>query len=324
MARQPESVLILDSPGGGPFDRETAPALERGVPVDARAVANVLADGHSATVLINAGDWPIGPDLLDRVPHCRCVISYGVGVDWIDLSLASERGVTVVNTPGANAIDVAEHALALILACSKRLLEHDRSVRAGQWRPEPASPLRRLTGRTVGYVAFGNTAQALSPLLGALGVRQCAFDPFADPGRMRELGVEPVTWEELADRSDICSVHLPATPETAGFLDERRIAALRPGAIVVITSRGAVYDSAALARALESGALGAAGLDVFPTEPLGPDDPLTSLPNVVLTPHIAAGTAEADVAAREAVAASLAAVLDGKVPASAVNRPAVK
>lgn len=298
-------VIVLDHPQGGPYTVEAEVVARAGGRLTVVDVEELDTRSLPCDVVVNAGDWPLPPERLDRLPGCRAAVSYGVGLDWIDVRSARERGIEVFNTPDANVEDVAVHALAMILACARRLPGYDARLRAGGWRPDEPAP-HRLAGRTLGLLAFGNIARRLADLAAPLGMRIVAHDPYVAPGEMRAAGVEPVDADALLARSHVLSVHLPAAAKTKGFLDTERLAALPAGAIVVITSRGAVYDPLALADALTSGHLAAAGIDVFPSEPVTADDPLLRAPNAILTPHVAGHSQEADVDAHRSVAAVLA------------------
>jgi phosphoglycerate dehydrogenase-like enzyme len=300
-------VVVLDHPQGGPYRLEADAVAAAGGTLTVIPIGDLDQRTVACDVVVNAGDWPLTAARLDRLPGCRAAVSYGVGMDWIDPALARERGLRVVNTPAANVEDVAVHALAMILACARRLPAYDAHLRAGGFRPDEEPP-RRLAGRTLGLLAFGNIARRLAELAAPLGMRIVAHDPHVEAEAMRALGVEPLGVDELLARADVLSVHLPASPETAGFLDARRLAALPAGAIVVITSRGAIYDPDALAAGLTSGHVAAAGVDVFPVEPPPADAPLLRAPNAILTPHVAGHTVEADLDAHRAVADSLAAL----------------
>ena len=226
---------------------------------------------------------PATAAMIGAAPGLRLIQKIGVGVNTIDLDAARARGIAVCNLPGTNARAVAELTLALMLACLRRLPMFDAATRAGRgFALDPAllDGLGELGGRTVGLVGFGAVPQALAPVLTALGCRVLitARTPRDHPG-FRPL-------DALLAESEIVSLHLPLAPETTGLLDAARIARLRPGAILINTARGGLVDPAALAAALREGRLAAAGLDVFAAEPIPPGDPLLSLPNVVLTPHI--------------------------------------
>jgi D-3-phosphoglycerate dehydrogenase len=312
-------AVLLDYPPYGPWDVEAEAARRNGAGfavVDYEAFA---ASPDSADLLLNAGAWPLPAHLLDRVPACRCVAGYGVGLDFVDLADAGRRGLLVCNMPNANTEEVATHALALLLACARRLRELDATVRRGGFDWPRAQPLHRLRGRTLGLLAFGRIARRLAELAAPLGVELLAHDPFVGDEEIRRHGVEPVDLDALLRRSDVLSVHAPSTPETRGLLDAERLALLPAGAILVVTSRGDVYDADAVAAALASGRLAAAGLDVFPAEPLPSGHPLTRLDSAVLTPHVA-GYSEESVADLHAAGAAIldALAAGGPVP-GAVN-----
>jgi len=311
--------VLLEYAPYGPWDVELEAARRSGLELDVRDHESFAVEPSDVDVVLNAGAWPLPPQVLDRLPSCRCVVGYGVGLDFVDVAEATRRGILVCNMPAANTEEVATHSLALILACARRLLELDRNVRAGRFEWPRSRPLRRLRGQTLGLLAFGRIASRLAQLVAPLDVSLVAHDPFVSAETIRAHGVEPVGLDELLRRSEILSVHLPSTPETRGLLDASRLARLPEGAILVVTSRGDVYDTGALVAALETGRLAAAGLDVFLEEPLPPDHALCTLPNVLLTPHTAGYSEESIEDLHAAGAAALAAVADGRPVPGAVN-----
>jgi D-3-phosphoglycerate dehydrogenase len=317
------TVLLLGARDARPYDLERRSVEAAGGAMTVIAYEELAERRYAADVVVNAGDWPLDAPRLDNVDGCRAVISYGVGLDWIDVADATARGVLVVHTPLANVEDVAVHTLALLLACSRRLLQYDAHMRSGGFRPAGWPPLHRPAGKRLGLLAFGNIPRRLVPLVRPLGMDVQAWDPHVAPAEMAALGVASGTLDEVISTSDAVSVHVPASPATVGFLDERLLARLKPGTIVLVTSRGRVYDADALADALHRGQVGAAGLDVFPDEPLPPDSPLLGCPNTILTPHVAGFSAESDLEARSTVATALAVLARGAVPPGAVNAAAI-
>jgi D-3-phosphoglycerate dehydrogenase len=315
-------ALLVDYPPYGPWDEESRALAHSGGTLELLTAEQFAAGPPDAELLLNAWAAPAPAALLDRMPALRWAVSYGVGVDWIDLDEAARRRISVVNMPLANVEDVATHALALMLACARRLRELDQAVRGGEFGWPRERPLHRLSGRRLGLLAFGNIARRVAALAAPLGLRVSAHDPYVAPEVMLALGVEPAELEPLLASSDILSVHLPSTPETRGLLDARRLSLLPPGALVVITSRGEIYDGGALAQALQDGRIAAAGLDVFPEEPLPPDHPLAGLPNVVLTPHVAGYSEEAIRDLHETAAAVIRAVAAGETPPGVVREGA--
>jgi phosphoglycerate dehydrogenase-like enzyme len=229
---------------------------------------------------------PVTEDVLARAPRMRLVQKIGSGVNTIALATCRSRGIAVCNLPGTNSRAVAEMALLLMLACLRRLCELDRATRnengwLGAWRLQDR--FGELTGRTVGLVGFGAVSRVLAPALVALGARPVYWSRAEKP----DAGIAWRPLETLLAESDIVSLHLPLAPDTERLIDARAIARMKPGAILVNTARGALLDEAALASALRSGHLAAAGLDVFATEPPPISHPLLGLPNVVCSPHLA-------------------------------------
>jgi D-3-phosphoglycerate dehydrogenase len=313
-------AILVEYPPYGPWDVETEAMRRVGGRLEVVSHEQFAAAPSDGEVVLNAAAGALSAPLLDQLPSLRCAVSYGVGLDWLDVADATRRGIMVVNMPLANVEDVATHSFALILACSRRLLELDRSVRGGVFDWPRSAPLHRLRGRTLGLLAFGNIARAVARLAIPFGLSVSAYDPYVDPETMRVLGVEPSELEPLLTTSHIVSVHLPSRPETRGFLDGPRLDLLRRGAIVVVTSRGDVYDPDALLLAASDGRIAAAGLDVFPDEPLPPDHPLTQAPNIVLTPHVA-GYSEESIRDMHATAARIVtAVANGARPPGLVNQ----
>ncbi|MCX7023544.1 MAG: C-terminal binding protein [Spirochaetes bacterium] len=263
---------------------------------DAAAVA--VACREAVVVLANLA--PVSALAIDAMERCKAICRYGTGLDNVDIAAAARRGIAVRNVSGYCDDEVAEHALALLLDAARSVSFRDREIRAG-FRDSHA-PAIRVRGTTLGVLGFGGTATAFVTKAIGLGFSEIlAWSPSLDTDRLaRQLGpaiaaaaaalgtvIRAATLDELLAASDFVSLHLKLAPETLGFLGESRIAAMKRGAILVNVARGALVDENALADALESGRLDAAGLDVFATEPLPPGSRLRSCPNVVLTPHAA-------------------------------------
>ena len=251
--------------------------------------------------------------LLAACPKLQAISSCSVGLDHVDLIAASERGIPVGFTPGVLVETTAELALGLLLAASRRIVEADRFVRAGRWTAErhwdPELLLGRdVAGATLGVIGLGAIGCALARRARALGMQVLGWS--RSPGE-RE-GVQRVALDELLARSDFVSVHVVRVPETLGLIDARAIARMRPGAILVNSARGGILDEDALARALESGHLAGAALDVFDREPLDPKSPLLAAPNLVLTPHIGSATVATRVRMADLAVDNLIAGLEGR------------
>jgi phosphoglycerate dehydrogenase-like enzyme len=313
------AILVPFEPYG-PWDAEAAALKAAGGSLDVVRYEELAAHPRDAELLLNVWAGRVTDAMLDAMPSLRCAVGYGVGLDWIDVGEAARRGVAVVTMPHANTEEVAAHAVALVLACARRIVELDGHVRDGGWDWPRDRPFHRLRGRRAGLLAFGSIARRVAELLQAFGMTVSAHDPFVEDAAMRERGVVPVGLEELLRTSDVLSVHVPATPASRGLLDADRLALLSEGAILVVTSRGEVYDADALGEALAAGRVGAAGIDVFPEEPLPPDAVLRRAPNAILTPHVAGTSEEAIHDYHETAAAIVAALARGEPPPGLVNR----
>jgi D-3-phosphoglycerate dehydrogenase len=226
----------------------------------------------------------------------------------------------VLNAPGANAISAGEHTIALLLAISRQLIDANTTLHAGRWERKRYRPFD-LRGKTVGIVGLGRVGSIVAQRLRAFEMRLLGFDPYIPDERFAELGVKPVSYPELLAASDIVTFHVPSTAETRGMLGRATLPLLRRGAIVINAARGDVVDEVALADALDSGQVAAAGVDVFPHEPVR-TSPLFGRPNVVLTPHIGGSSAEALAAVGEVISRTTLAALRGESVPNAVNLPA--
>ncbi len=252
---------------------------------------SVLMDRlRDAEVALNIrGRTRFTTDVLQACPKLRLISIWGTGTDNVDLKAAAACRITVTNTPGANAVAVAEHTIALMLAAVKQLPQADQAIRQGGW---PRNLVPQLRGRRLGVVGTGLIGREVTAMAKGLGMEVVAWTFHPDPGVAGKLGFRYVELEDLLRTADVVSLHLRATPETRHFLSRERLALLKPGAILVNTARGSLVDEAALVECLRQKRLGGAGLDVFETEPLPSGHPLTSLPNVLLTPHAAGMTPE--------------------------------
>ena len=267
---------------------------------------------------------PITKRIIDGLERCQVIALGSVGVDSVDVAAATARGVPVTNVPDTFIEEVADHAMTLILATLRRLVVQDRLVREGRWREGRPMlyELPRLMGQTLGFVAFGHVARAVALRARPFGVHMLAYDPYIEELLMSQYGVEPVGLGELLQRSDIVSMHAPATPEAQHLLTEEHFRSMKRSAIFVNTGRGPTVDEPALIKALEEGWIAAAGLDVLETEPPAPTNPLLRMDNVILTAHVASASARFDPARRRRVGQEIALVLRGRWPRSCVN-PAV-
>ena len=285
--------------------------------VDGPDREKLLAAVPEADALLVRSATTVDAEVLGAAPKLKIVARAGVGLDNVDVDAATERGVLVVNAPTSNIHSAAEHALALLLAAARQVTAADASLRARTWKRSSFSGTE-IFGKTVGVVGLGRIGQLVAQRLAAFGAHIVAYDPYVSAARAAQLGIELLSLDELLGRSDFISVHLPKTPETAGLIDKDALAKTKPGVIIVNAARGGLVDEAALAEAVTSGHVRAAGIDVFTTEPCT-DSPLFDLPQVVVTPHLGASTEEAQDRAGTDVAASVKLALAGEFVPDAVN-----
>jgi len=260
--------------------------------------------------------------VIDDADRLQVIAKHGAGLDNVDIDAASERGVVVCNTPGANSRSVAEHALSLLFALRRNHRAADQHVRDGGW-DRAAYTGRELTGDTLGLFGFGAIAREMSDLAHGIGKDVCMFDPYV-PDDDVPTRVQRVTeFRDLFARSDAVSIHAPLTDETRHAISTDELAALGPDGILLNTARGPIVDEAALVEALETDALGSAGLDTFETEPPRAEHPLFARDDVLLTPHVGGVTTEALTRMSERAAGNVRTVYEGDVPPSTVNRAAL-
>ena len=245
--------------------------------------------------------------LIAAAPRLRWVARAGAGLDNIDVAAAQERGIAVLNVPGANSVAVAELVFALLLGLARQIPEADASLRRGAWEKSRFKG-RELRGKTLGIVGLGRIGRAVAQRARGFEMICLGHDPLLSAADARAAGVEPLPLDDLLARADILTLHVPATPETRGMIGAAQLARMPRGAVLVNAARGGLVDEEALHAALVSGALGGAALDVFASEPPGAS-PLLALPNVVATPHLGASTAEAQDAVGEEIARLLLAAM---------------
>ena len=285
--------------------------------VDGPDREKLLAAVPEADALLVRSATTVDAEVLAAAPKLKIVARAGVGLDNVDVESATERGVLVVNAPTSNIHSAAEHALALLLSAARQIPAADASLREHTWKRSSFSGTE-IFGKTVGVVGLGRIGQLVAQRLAAFETHIVAYDPYVSPARAAQLGIELLPLDELLGRADFISVHLPKTPETAGLIDKDALAKTKPGVVIVNAARGGLIDEAALADAVTSGHVRAAGIDVFSAEPCT-DSPLFDLPQVVVTPHLGASTEEAQDRAGTDVAASVKLALAGEFVPDAVN-----
>jgi len=263
---------------------------------------------------------PITRGVMSALEGLKAVVRTGVGYDVIDVPAATELGVIVVNIPDIWVREVANHALALLLAWNRKIVTLDRQVHAGTWGSGVPGPhTGALHGETVGIVGLGNIGSAFARRVAAFETTVIACDPYVEPARFAALGVERVTLEALAERADYISVHTLLNAETQHLIGDAFFKRTKPTAILINTSRGPVVDEAALARALRDKRLAGAALDVWEQEPVAADHPLLKMDNVIATPHAAYYSTAAVAQVPRRCGEEVARVLTGQRPLNVVN-----
>ncbi len=324
----PSRPLVLLSQRLGPITElerrlESAGAEVRGAPL--WTLDDIREHAAGARIIILGAVEPFDEATLSSLPQLIAVVRRGVGTDNVDLAAATSLGILVANVPDASVEEVSDHALTLLLAIERQVLPLDGGIRAGTWTQDPSAiialrqPIRRLARLTLGIVGLGRIGRALARKAAPIYGRIIGSDPLISSKDAASFGVTLVSLDELLGAADHVSLHAPLTPETRHLLDDRSLGRIRPGAVVVNTSRGGLVDEAALIRAVGDGRVRSAALDVTATEPLPPDSPLIGEPRILLTGHSAASSASADEElARRSVDAA-AAILRGRRPESVAN-----
>jgi len=281
-------------------------------------LAEIIGDYDA--IVVRSGTQ-LSAELIDRADRLKVIGRAGVGLDNVDVDAATRRGIVVANSPDATVVSAAEHTLGLLLALSRNIPQAHAALKEGRWERSPYAG-HELADKVLGVLGFGRIGQQVARAARAFGMRVVAHDPFVSPERFRELGAERAeSPDEVLAAADFLTLHLPLTDETRGTIGREAIAQMKDGVRIVNAARGELVDEEALVEALRSGKVAAAALDVFSEEPYS--GPLLELDNVVVTPHLAASTEEAQDRAAVIVAQQVAAALEGGLVTNAVNIPAV-
>ncbi|MCH7654143.1 MAG: C-terminal binding protein [Chloroflexi bacterium] len=298
----------------GPIDAEIVeiPADSEGEFIEAAKDADaIIARGRRITEAI-----------VNELNNCKVISLGSVGADTVDVAAATAKGIPVTNVPDTFIEEVADHTMMMILSTFRRLRTMDQYVRDGRWsegRPL-LSNFPRLYGQTLGFISFGHVARATALRAAPFGLRMIAFDPYIEELMITEYGVEPVSYlDDVLERSDIVTMHAPSTAEVHHMLREEHFRKMKPTALFINNGRGPTVDENALIKALQEGWIAAAGLDVLEQEPPDPDNPLLSMENVTLTPHVASASERMRPETRRRVGQEIALVLTGRWPRTCVN-----
>lgn len=265
-------------------------------------------------------NWkPTTGNVIQAASECKVIGRMGIGVDNIDVETATALGIVVTNVPDFCVDEVSDHAMALLLACARKVALLDRGVRDGEWDRDVGPSMHRMRGQTLGIIGLGKIGAAIPPKAKAFGLEVLAYTPRLTPQIAQKYGVECTSLQELIARSDFITIHAPLTPATEGLIGEKELRKMKPTAYIINTSRGDIIDSTALHKALTEGWIAGAALDVLPQEPPADDYPLLGLDNVVITPHAAFMSEESIYDLEIKAATAVAKVLTGQMPESIVN-----
>jgi len=283
---------------------------------------DIIAQGAGMSAILCCSNLPIGKRTFDALPECRIILRYGIGYNSIDVAEATRQNRIVLYMPGFCLEELATHSVGFTIDLLRSLSMHDRHIRNGSWTVKEGMSPRRLSGMTIGLFGFGGSARLLARIytLG-WGARVIACDPYA--GDTGGLNVTLVDFETLLSESDVISIHVPYTPETHHRFNEEAFARMKPTALLINTARGPIVSEVALAKALTSGQIAGAGLDVFETEPLPDNSPLRACDNIVMTPHSAYYSLDSVAILHQRTAASVVEALAGGYPANIANNDVI-
>jgi D-3-phosphoglycerate dehydrogenase len=300
-------------------EKQTLMGLAELVPLQTKTPAEFVAEAADCDALLNTYAGPITADVMAKMPKCKIIARYGIGVDTIDLDAATAAGIIVTNNPTYCIEEVAEHTMALMLAAARKVVFYDRLVRAGRWEVPPGKPLFRLDGSTVGLVGFGNIARAVALRAAAFGMNVLYTDPFVKQDQYDVPG-DSVSLDKLLRQSDFVSIHPPLMPQTRKMINDEALGKMKKTAWLINCSRGPIVDTDALARALDAGKIAGAALDTTDPEPLPNPHPLRERDNVIINPHVAWYSEQAMVGLQAGAPGEVRRVLTGEWPVNVVNR----
>ena len=307
--------------GGYEYEMEYLSAIDAEiVEIDAASEGEFIEQARDCDALIARGN-PITASIIDSLDNCRIIALGSVGADTVDVAAATAKNIPVTNVPDTFIEEVADHTMMLLLATFRRLTLMDTMVRTGRYaegRPY-LNQFPRLYGQTLGFVSFGHVARATAIRAQPFGLRMIAFDPYIEELMMTSYGVEPVSLNEVLERSDIVSMHAPSTSEVHHMLSEEHFRRMKPTALFINNGRGPTVDEAALIKALQEGWIAGAGLDVTEKEPPDADNALLGMDNVILTPHVASASSRMSPEARRRVGQEISLALSGRWPRTCVN-----
>ena len=323
--RKPK-VVITDNRHPAIIHIEKAVLEEGGAEVfvcQCKTEDELIAQCRDAEGMINSRS-KITRKVIEALEKCQIIVRHGIGVDTIDVEAATERGILVANVPDYCIEEVSTHALALILACARKVVAGYECVKGGKWDLNLVKPVYRMAGRKAGILGFGRIAKSLAKKVQALGCEALVFDPYVTDEEVRNWGGRKVDWDTFLKEADFISIHTPLTKETRKLLGEKEFRSMKPSAYVINTARGEIIDEKALVKALNEGWIAGAALDVLEKEPVEASNPLLSMNKVILTPHISFYSEESLQELLRKSAQEVVRVLKGQLPNSLVNPQALK
>jgi D-3-phosphoglycerate dehydrogenase len=300
-------------------EKKTLEGLADLVALKTKKPEEFLPQAADCDALLNTYAGPITADVMAGMPKCRIIARYGIGVDTIDLEAATRAGIIVTNNPTYCIEEVAEHTMALLLACARKIAFYDRMVRSGRWEVPPGKPIYRLAGRTLGLVGFGNIARQVAIRAAAFGMRVLYADPFIAEGQFDAPG-KKVGIDALLAESDFVSLHPPLTPDTRKMMNDAAFSKMKPSAFVINCARGPVIDTEALVRALDAKKIAGCALDTTDPEPLPDPHPLRGREDVIVAPHVAWYSEQAMAGLQAGAPGEVRRVLSGEWPVNVVNK----
>ncbi len=289
------------------------------VPLQATDPEQFFPEALDCDALLNTYAGPITAEVMARMPDCRLIARYGIGVDTIDLDAATEAGIIVTNNPTYCIEEVAEHTIAMLLASARKVAFYDRLVRQGRWEVPPGKPMFRLAGSTIGLVGYGNIARRVANAAAGLQMRVLFSDPFVESGQFETPG-EKVELPELLQESDYVCIHAPLLPQTRHMISADAFAQMKDTAVLVNCSRGPIVDTDALVKALDEQSIAGCALDTTDPEPLTDDHPLRGRDNVLINPHVAWYSEQAMTGLQAGAPNEVRRVLEGEWPVNVVNK----
>ena len=300
-------------------EKKTLAGLADLVPLQTKKPEEFLAQAADCDALLNTYAGPITAEVMAKMPKCRIIARYGIGVDTIDLDAATQAGIIVTNNPTYCIEEVAEHTMALLLSAARKVAFYDRLVRAGQWAVPPGKPLFRLSGSTLGLVGFGNIARQVALRGAAFGMRVLYADPFVKEGQF-DIPGKKMELHDMLKEADYVSVHAPLMPQTRKMMNDEAFSRMKPTAVIINCSRGPLIDTDALVRALDARKIAGCALDTTDPEPLPDPHPLRGRDNVIINPHAAWYSEQAMVGLQAGAPNEVRRVLSGEWPVNMVNR----